>query len=431
MEYKGKKILILGGAGPHIKVVESAKEMGIYTIVADYLPDSPAKSFADEALINNIYDVDALVEYGKKNNINGVLGFSLDPTQKPAQQIASRLGLPVFGNEAQVTALTDKGSFKELCRAAGVDTVQEFYEDKLEDVVYPCLVKPGESRGSRAVTVCENEYELKEAISFAKENSANGKCIIERYMGEFQDLTISYLVKDGKATLISIGDRYPGRVEDNLNRQLSGTIQPSRFADAYVELADERIKHMIVEVLGIKNGPVFFQGFWDGNTVRLYDPGIRFPGNEYERIYKAATGLDPMKSIISFCVGGEILDYNGALEGSYDLNSKAAIQYMINVGPGIIGSFEGLDEIAKAPYVIDVQQKHFVGEKIENTGDVKHRAGEISILIDRNFNQFKEAVQFIQSKLHITDQNGNNQIISPLDIEMMEKFYGNWDAEHE
>ena len=247
-------------------------------------------------------------------------------------------------------------------------------------------------------------------------------------MSEFQDLTISYLVKDGKATLISIGDRYPGRVEDNLNRQLSGTIQPSRFADAYVELVDERIKHMIVDVLGIKNGPVFFQGFWDGNTVRLYDPGIRFPGNEYERIYKAATGLDPMKSIISFCVGGEILDYNGALEGSYDLNGKAAIQYMINVGPGIIGSFEGLDEIAKAPYVIDVQQKHFVGEKIENTGDVKHRAGEISILIDRNFNQFIEAVNFIQNKLHITDQDGNNQIISPLDIKMMERFYGNWDT---
>lgn len=56
---------------------------------------------------------------------------------------------------------------------------------------------------------------------------------------------------------------------------------------------------MIVNVLGIKNGPVFCQGFVDGDTVRLYDPGIRFTGNEYERILNKITGYDLMKSAIS------------------------------------------------------------------------------------------------------------------------------------
>jgi hypothetical protein len=130
-----------------------------------------------------------------------------------------------------------------------------------------------------------------------------------------QDLTISYLVKDGKATLVSIGDRYSGNVGSILSNQLAGTIQPSRWADLYVKNVDKRVKHMIVDVLGIKNGPVFFQGFWDNDTVRLYDPGMRFPGNEYERIYKRATGMDLMKSIISYCVGGRILDYGGGDRG--------------------------------------------------------------------------------------------------------------------
>ena len=293
-----KKLLILGGAGPHCKVVESAKEMGIYTIVADYLPDSPAKKIADESLMNDIYDIDDLVVYGEKNKIDGVLGFCLDPTQKPAQQIASRLGLPVFGDEFQVMSLTDKGYFKALCKKADVDTIPEYSETDLNAVEYPCLVKPGESRGSRGITVCRNQKELIEAISFAKSVSNNGACIIEKYMADNQDLTISYIVKDGEPTLISLGDRYPGREEDNLNRQLTCTIQPSRFADMYLKNVDDKIKRMI-KILGIKNGPVFFQGFVDGNTVRLYDPGIRFPGNEYERIYKEATGIDPMKSIIS------------------------------------------------------------------------------------------------------------------------------------
>ncbi len=424
MDYNGKKLLILGGAGPHVKVVESAKEMGIYTIVADYLPDSPAKRIADVALMNNIYDIDELVEYCSKNHVDGVLGFALDPTQKPAQQIASRLGLPVFGDDFQVISLTDKGCFKALCRKAGVDTIREFSAKNLEEVEYPCLVKPGESRGSRGITVCENRAELENVIDFAVNSSSNGKCIIEKYMASNQDLTISYIVKDGKATLISIGDRYSGRKEDNLNRQLSGTIQPSRYADMYMKNVDERIRHMIVDVLGIKNGPVFFQGFVDSNTVRLYDPGIRFPGNEYERILKEATGIDVMKSIISYCVGGEILDYDGKLENSYDLNGKICIQYMINVGPGVIGRFDGLNVIAEAPFVLDIQQRHFMGDRIENTGDIKHRAGEISVLVERNTEKLAEAIRFIQSNLIIEDENGDNQIISPFNVELIQKYYG-------
>ena len=44
MNYKDKKLLVLGGAFQHCKLVKEAKELGIYTIVSDYLlpEDSPA-----------------------------------------------------------------------------------------------------------------------------------------------------------------------------------------------------------------------------------------------------------------------------------------------------------------------------------------------------------------------------------------------------
>ena len=44
---QGKKLLILGGAAVHCKVVEAARAMGVYTIVTDYLENSPAKLIAD------------------------------------------------------------------------------------------------------------------------------------------------------------------------------------------------------------------------------------------------------------------------------------------------------------------------------------------------------------------------------------------------
>ena len=160
-------------------------------------------------------------------------------------------------------------------------------------------------------------------------------------------MTISYLIKDGEATLVSLGDRHSGRKEDNLDRQLVCTIQPSRFVKEYMETTDEKIKNMI-KILGLQNGPVFFQGYWDGETVRLYDPGLRYPGNEYEQLLEAATGVNLMKDIIPYCVGGEIEGYDDAV-GCYDLNGKVCMQYMINVGPGVITTYEGLDVIAKHP----------------------------------------------------------------------------------
>lgn len=57
-----QKLLILGGTAQQIKLVEAAKKMGVYTIVTDYLVNSPAKKVADEAWMLNIKDVDQIVE---------------------------------------------------------------------------------------------------------------------------------------------------------------------------------------------------------------------------------------------------------------------------------------------------------------------------------------------------------------------------------
>ena len=419
-----KKLLVLAGAGPHSKVVESAKKMGIYTIVTDYLENSPAKLVADESLMNSITDVEELVQYCKENSVDGVLGFCIDPTQKPAQEIAQRCGLPTFGTKEQVFSLTNKKAFKTLCVQTGVDIIPEYQEADINTnkIVYPVLVKPVDSRGSRGCEVCNTVDALIAAIPSAKKESSDGNVIIERYMEKNQDLTITYVVKNGEPTLVSLGDRYPGRKEDNLNRQLSCTIQPSRYTKMYMENVDARVKSMIKH-LGIQNGPVFMQGFVDGDTVRMYDPGIRFPGNEYERIVEKATGIDLMKAIISYVVGGEIDDHNGRIVGSYDLEGQCAIQYIINVSEGEIAKFDGLDEIAKHPKVIDVQQRHFIGTKIAQTGDIRHRAGEVSILVERDMDKMIEMINFVQSKLKIEDVDGNNMIISPINSEMIRKIY--------
>ena len=419
-----KKLLILAGAGVHCKVVQAAKELGVYTIVTDNLAieNAPAKQMADEVLNYDIYDIDNIVTYCKENKVDGVLGFCIDPTQRPAQEICERLNLPSFGTKEQVFALTDKNTFKQLCVRNSVDIIPEYSEENIDKIEFPVLVKPVDSRGSRGIEVCNNVDELLKYLPIAKKESSNGKAIIEKYMGNNQELTITYIVKNGEPNLISIGDRYSGKKEDNLNRQNICVIQPSHYTDLYLKKVHPNVIKMIKD-LGIKNGPVFMQGFVDGETVRMFDPGIRFPGNEYERIYTKATGMNPMKSIIKYVVGGEIDDYKGQLNNSYLLNNKIAIQYMINVGPGKIGKFNGFDEIAKIPQIVDIQQRHFVGDFIENTGDIKHRAGEICLLCERNLEEIKNCILTIQKHLVVEDENCKNMLISPFDVNLLQSYF--------
>ena len=72
MDFTGKRLLILAGAGVHNKVVLAAKIMEIYTIVTDNIAYSPAKKIADESWMYSITDVDSIVERCKKEPVDGV-----------------------------------------------------------------------------------------------------------------------------------------------------------------------------------------------------------------------------------------------------------------------------------------------------------------------------------------------------------------------
>ena len=420
MNYTGKKLLILCGNVVHIKVVEAAKEMGVYTIVTDSLSveDSPAKQIADEAIGINVLDIDAIVEYCKINKIDGVINFCNDIGQRPHQQICERLGLPCYGNSQQFYMFTDKNAFKNMCKEYGIDTIPQYTEDeaKTDKIEYPVLIKPVDSRGSRGQTVCYTKENLEEAIALAKKESSNGEILIEKYMANKQDFSMTYVVKDGEPYLTRTGDRYLGKVEDGLHKQCIGSVSPSGNSQMYLDNVHDKVVNALKSV-GIKNSPIFMQGFIDGDTVRFYDPGIRFPGTEYEKLLYKATGINLMKAMIALSLGGEIDDYCEDLQDAYKLNGKKSIQLLISARGGTISEFSGLEEIEKHPDVVAITQRYFVGETVLQTGDVKQRICEIVILSDKD--KAKETVDWIQEKLVVLDENKENMLVSQFDSNLL------------
>ena len=414
----GKKLLILAGADVHIKIVRAAKELGVYTIVTDYLEPtvSPAKQIADEYWMYDINDIDSIVRKCREENVDGILSFCIDPAQIPYQQICEKLGLPCYGTKKQFEILTNKRLFKDYCKLHDVDIVPEYTEDDVIDnaVIYPVLVKPSDSRGSRGQSVCYNKEEIQSAIKYAKKESKDGNVLIERYMQGMQDMSFSYVIINSIPYLLKIGDRTLGQEKDNLDRQHIATVLPSRNAEHYREKVEPNVVKMI-KSLGIIFGAVFLQGFWDNGHVYMYDPGMRFPGGDFDIVLKHTTGFDNMKSFVRFALTGDIHSQQGNPINAYKLNGSICLILSIALHPGKISVFSGIDAISSNSHVISISQRYHVGESIPDSGDIKQRAAEFVVLLpDRD--SLREFLAFTYSNLKILDENGNDMIVSKFEV---------------
>ncbi len=420
MSLKGKKLLILAGAAVHCKVVDAAKAKGVYTIVTDYLENSPAKLIADESWMLNITDVDAIVKKCREEKVDGVLNFCIDPGQRPYQQICEKLGVPCYGTAEQFYTLTDKPAFKEFCKKCGVDIIPTYTREDIESdrCEYPIFIKPTDSRGSRGQATCHNKDEAKIALLEAMSESSDGGVVIEKFMQGKQDFSMTYFVCDGTPYLIRTCDRYLGRPEDKLNKQCVGCIAPSKYTNMYIDKVHDKVVSFIAE-LGITNGPVFMQGFVDGDTVRFYDPGLRFPGGEYERMLKEATGVDLMSALVEFALTGRMSKPEGIDDKPYMLGDHYTIQLPITARPGKIDVLEGMEDIAKHPNVTFAFKRYEAGETIPETGDVRQRICEVALVIQQS-ESVCESVRWVQSKLKVLDKDGNDLLTSLVDPAILE-----------
>ena len=191
MMLSGKKLLVIGGASQHCKVVEAARKMGIETFVIDYLPyeQAPAKIIADHHAQINITDYATIRNLCLSEKIGGAIALALDACQRPYQHVCEMMRFPCFGSKSQFFTLTDKQAFKECCTKNGVDVIPSYKAEDFSDeaecirkVDFPVLVKPSDSRGSRGQSVCVSCDEVLPAIEKAKHESAGGRIIIEKYM---------------------------------------------------------------------------------------------------------------------------------------------------------------------------------------------------------------------------------------------------------
>ena len=420
---KGKKLLILGGANQHLKFVEAAKELGIYTIVTDYLQNSPCKKICDESLMLNITDIEGIVDYCKKNKVDGVVAGFLDPCQIPYGKICAALNLPCTGTPDQFFTFTNKKAFKALCRKNGVKVIPDYSISDVEsdNVDYPVFVKPVDSRGSRGQTVCYSAEEMPAAIKFAQEQSSNGEILIEQYMGDYDEVQITNFLIDGKIYLERTVDSNRGSADLNLQKVVNCSISPSKYTDVYLRTTHESVCRMIRD-LGIKNGPIFMQGFYKDEEFYFFDPGLRFPGVEFERVYKEVWSIDIAKLLVYYSLTGAFPEGTTLPEDGAKLNGKVGAVLFPVLRGGKIESITGLDDYLHDRHTICCLTRYEEGEELGWTYDVNQRYAEADILGD-DIEDLSEGINSFYSKIKICDEWGQDMFFDKFNTNRLKGWY--------
>lgn len=307
-----KKIFLLGGSAQQVIAIKTAKELGYYTVLCDYLPDNPGQYVADKYYNASTTDVEAVYEIAKSEQVNGILAYASDPAALPAAIVAERLGLP--SNPAKsVEVLGLKFPWRQFLHEHGFacpkfysfhpDSSFEEIKENCTDFTFPVVVKPTDSSGSKGVTRLDSWEGFEKAVTWADSYSRNKVLLIEEFIQRGFPAVIGgdIFVWDGKIVLY--GEMLCLRDTERsplipIGKQLPSGLNKKQQTNIHNEL------QRIVTALDIRFGELNIEIILDKNdNVHFLELGPRAGGNMIPIQLGDAFGIDLVKANVQAAMG--------------------------------------------------------------------------------------------------------------------------------
>lgn len=406
---KQKKLLILGGIAHMIDVVETAKHMGLYTIITDNNEESPAKKHADKAFDISTADIGALERMARQEQIDGVLTAFDDINTWNAQLLTERLQLPFYATREHLEISSNKDRFKEFCRRLGVPVIEQYEKDDGVPVCYPVIVKPVDSYASKGITVCQNEVELYDAIEKARCFSRHGRVLVERFIDTNHGVEMYYTLQNGEVILSAVTDRFVHNQGHQSPPLPVATIYPSSHLAEFIAQHDATIREML-RSMGLKNGLVLIQSLYDDGKFYIYEMGYRLSGERHYQIIKRQTDVNLLEMMIDFAVGEDISKYDlSNFDDGYMRYPSCSLSVLL--GPGVIREIKGLAEILELPSVISWVPTREVGDEIAVTGSYSQMLGRFNIVC-QTMEELNGTIRDINQRFEVVSESGEDMVLA-------------------
>lgn len=422
-DLRDKRLLIMGGVKCAENIINAARKMGVYTIVTDYLEDSPAKKLADESHMVSTTDVDAVVKLAKELKVDGVFTSYIDSMMTYCQQVCEKLGFAFYATQEQIQITNEKRNFKQYCQRCGVPTVEEYSLDKINDedstVEYPLIVKPVDSSGGKGISVCYNKQEFVAAYEKALSFSASKQILIERYMTG-DEVVIYYTMQDGYVSLSGMCDRYTNKEQDDVAQLPTSYIFPSRYLVDYQLNEDQKVRDMLRD-LGLQNGVIFLQGFMENGECHFYEAGFRFAGAQEYKVISSVNGINTMDMMVTHALTGKMSGWDVSKHDNPNFKEYACKLSPL-VRTGTISKIVGLDKIAEFPEVTDVASIYEDGDTIEGRGTLNQVSSRIFLKAD-TMADLALVIDRVYDTLKVLDENSENMLFGNFDTSILHENY--------
>lgn len=409
-----KRILILGGTFHMVDVVETAKRIGLHTIVTDNTVGSPAKKVADQSYDVSTADIQKLAEIGRYEKIDGVFTAFDDINTWNAVALCKTLNLPFYATPAQLEITSHKDRFKDYCRTFGVPVIEEYEcspqsQEMLPDVEFPVITKPVDSYASKGITVCYGEDDLRKGVEKAMAESKSGKIMLERFVDSDIGVQAFYSARAGHIALTAVTDRYTHKQASEHPPLPVAMLFPSRHQDQYIKEIDPHVRKMI-RSMGIENGLVFIQTIYDGDRIFVYEMGFRFSGEQHYHIIHKQTGVHLLEMMLDFAVG-EDTDSHSIENFDHAPMPYPSANLPILLGPGTIAEIRGLEQVKAMPEVVSCVINRSQGEAIERTGSYSQMFGRFNI-VAADQPALLEVIEQIYATLKIHSADGEDMVLA-------------------
>lgn len=409
-DVSNKRLLVLGGVSLACDIVNKAHEMGVYVMVTDYLPDSPAKKLADESFMVSTTDVDSIIRLCREKQVDGVFTGYIDSLLPYCCEVCEHLGLPFYATQEQLKHTINKRYFKDICIQCGVPVAKDYNLDDLH-IPFPIVVKPADNSGSRGFAICHSRQELETAYQNALTLSKSQTVIIEDYL-EGREVTLYYTVQCGEVFLSLISERYH---QPGLPQVPAATLFFREYCSLYTkEMHDSVVR--FVRLLGMENGSFILQAYYTRDGFKCMEIIHRLSGIRQYVVASHANGIDIVKMHILHALTGEFSGWSAKDCENPDIRREYAyITFLLNK-PGRIGSILGYQEIENHPNVIDILQSYSEGDVISESafGTLSQIFARCYIVADDK-QTLASLITSIGGMLRVTNESGENMLLPRFD----------------
>ncbi len=269
--------------------VRAATHLGIEVVVGSEEAQALADDMGDRAVVLPLSDVgaatDAVVALHRRAPIDAVVAVD-DQGVLVAAACGEQLGFR-HNPPAAVRATRDKYAMREALARAGVPQPRfALLTNSLDEVGFPCVVKPIGLSASRGVIRADDRVAAEAAVARVRA-IVDGPILIEEYVPGVE-VAVEGLLRGGVLDVLAVFDKPDPLVGPYFEETIY--VTPSRLAPDHVD-GVHQLAQRACSAIGLVEGPVHAEIRIDGARMWLIEVAARSIGGLCGRALRFGAGI--------------------------------------------------------------------------------------------------------------------------------------------